>query len=239
MRRKPNIAIAVLLLAVVSVVIAQDKPVAKPTAGPADVRMKASYCIGVSIGRNFKEQGLELDSAQVLQGLRDALTDAKIRFADAEMQQILEEYQTLVTNEQQAKAKSAAEANKKEGAAFLAENGKKAGVKTTASGLQYQVIKEGSGSSPKATDNVSVHYKGALLNGTEFDSSYKRGTPATFPLNGVIKGWTEGVQLMKVGGTTRFFIPSELAYGENPRPGGPIGPNAVLIFDVELLGIKD
>ncbi len=129
-----------------------------------------------------------------------------------------------------------AETSTDKGATYLAENAKKEGVKTTASGLQYKVLKEGDGASPKATDKVTVHYRGTLLNGTEFDSSYKRGEPATFPLNRVIPGWTEGVQLMKIGSKYQFVIPSKLAYGESG--GGPIGPNETLIFEVELLKIN-
>jgi FKBP-type peptidyl-prolyl cis-trans isomerase FkpA len=131
-----------------------------------------------------------------------------------------------------------ADSNSEKGEAFLAENAKKEGVKTTASGLQYKVLKEGDGKSPQATDTVSVHYRGTLLDGTEFDSSIKRGQPAEFPLNRVIPGWTEGVQLMKVGAKYQFTIPSKLAYGERGTPGGPIPPNSTLIFEVELLAIK-
>jgi FKBP-type peptidyl-prolyl cis-trans isomerase FkpA len=131
-------------------------------------------------------------------------------------------------------AQSAAE----KGVQFLAENATKEGVKVTPSGLQYKVITEGTGKSPKATDTVQVHYRGTLLDGTEFDSSYKRGQPATFPLNRVIAGWTEGVQLMKEGGKYQFFIPSKLAYGSSGTPGGPIGPNEALIFEVELLKVQ-
>ncbi len=130
-----------------------------------------------------------------------------------------------------------AESNLKEGEAFLAANAKKPGVKTLPSGLQYMVIKEGTGRQPSATDQVTVHYKGTLIDGTEFDSSYRRGQPATFPLNQVIKGWTEGVQLMKEGATYRFFIPPQLGYGARGA-GGIIGPNATLIFDVELLSVQ-
>ena len=129
------------------------------------------------------------------------------------------------------------EENKAAGIAFLTENGKKESVKTTASGLQYEVITEGTGASPSASDSVTVHYKGTTIDGTEFDSSYKRGSPATFPLNRVIAGWTEGVQLMKEGAKYRFYIPSDLAYG--PRGAGPIiGPNSTLIFDIELLKVQ-
>jgi len=128
--------------------------------------------------------------------------------------------------------------NKEEGAAFLKANVKKPGVKTTPSGLQYKVITLGKGKKPKATDKVKVHYKGTLIDGKVFDSSYDRGEPISFGLDGVIKGWTEGLQLMPTGSKFEFVIPSELAYGESPRPGGPIGPNAVLVFEVELLGIE-
>jgi FKBP-type peptidyl-prolyl cis-trans isomerase len=131
-----------------------------------------------------------------------------------------------------------ADPNLEKGEAFLKDNAKKEGVKTTASGLQYKVLKEGTGKAPKATDNVKVHYKGTLLDGTEFDSSYKRGEPATFPLNRVIPGWTEGVQLMKEGAKYQFTIPSKLAYGERGTPGGPIPPNATLIFEVELIAVQ-
>src|SRR5437667_9870592 len=149
----------------------------------------------------------------------------------------IKEVMATFEKDMEQKQKQAGDKNKAEGAKFLEENKKKEGVKTTASGLQYKVVKDGSGAQPKATDTVTVNYRGTLINGTEFDSSYKRGQPATFPLNGVIKGWTEGLQLMKVGSKYQFFVPPNLAYGE--RSVGPdIAPNSTLIFEGELLGVK-
>ena len=157
--------------------------------------------------------------------------------SEEEMRTVMTAFQKEMAAKQAEMMKSQGEKNKKEGEAFLAENKKKEGVKTLASGLQYKVIKEGTGKTPKATDKVSTHYQGTLIDGTEFDSSYKRGEPATFPVNGVIPGWTEALQLMKVGSKWQLFVPSKLAYGE--KGAGPIiGPNAVLIFTVELLAIK-
>jgi FKBP-type peptidyl-prolyl cis-trans isomerase FklB len=143
-----------------------------------------------------------------------------------------------MTKKQEEAMKKAAEKNKKDGAAFLAENKKKEGVVTLPSGLQYKIITQGTGNTPKATDTVTVNYRGSLVDGTEFDSSYKRGQPATFPVNGVIKGWTEALQLMKEGAKWQLFIPSDLAYGEKGA-GNVIGPNATLIFDVELISAKE
>jgi FKBP-type peptidyl-prolyl cis-trans isomerase FklB len=159
------------------------------------------------------------------------MTDEEVKTAISGLQKDLQA-------KQQERAKVQGEKNKKEGEAFLAQNKTKAGVKTLPSGLQYKVITEGKGKTPKANDTVTVQYKGTLIDGTEFDSSYKRGQPATFPVNGVIKGWTEALQLMKEGSKWQLFIPADLAYGASGTPGGPIGPNAVLIFDVELVSIK-
>ena len=150
----------------------------------------------------------------------------------------LNELQKTLREQAMAKAKLQAEEQKEKGAAFLAENGQREGVKTTDSGLQYEVLEPGDGASPQATSRVTVHYHGTLIDGTKFDSSYDRGQPATFALNQVISGWTEGLQLMKVGSKYKFFIPSDLAYGENPRRGSPIPPNATLIFEVELLKVE-
>jgi FKBP-type peptidyl-prolyl cis-trans isomerase FklB len=204
---------------------------------------KVSYMLGVDVGRKMKaeldRQSIDADPAVLTKGIRDALAGGTMLLTDAELQEIRMALQSDIMAKNTERAKVLAEKNKKDGDAFLAENRKKEGIKVTDSGLQYKVITDGSGRSPKAADKVTVNYRGALIDGTEFDSSYKRGNPATFSLNQVIKGWTEGIQLMKEGSKFTFFIPSELAYGERGTPSGPIGPNAVLIFDVELLSIGD
>lgn len=193
---------------------------------------KAAYGIGYSIGRNLSEGGLKFELTMFIRGIKDAYENAEPPLSDEEITAAIREFQT------EALAK-VAEENKKEGQAFLENNAKKEGVKVTESGLQYEVMKAGKGAKPAETDTVKVHYHGTLLDGTVFDSSVDRGEPATFPLNRVIAGWTEGVQLMNVGSKYKFFIPSDLAYGESPRAGGPIGPNDMLIFEVELLSIGE
>ncbi|QEH36029.1 Outer membrane protein MIP precursor [Aquisphaera giovannonii] len=215
---------------------------AQEPAAPAQLKSlkdKASYGYGYSMGRNMKTQGIDLDPAILAKGLADGLGGSEALMKDAEIQASIQEFAKQIQAKQAGMAGQAAASNKAEGEKFLAANKKKPGVVTTPSGLQYKVIKQGTGPKPKASDTVTVHYEGKLLDGTVFDSSIKRGEPIAFPLNGVIKGWTEGVQLMPVGSTYQFFIPSELAYGANPRPGGPIGPNAVLTFEVQLLKIGE
>jgi FKBP-type peptidyl-prolyl cis-trans isomerase FklB len=197
---------------------------------------RVSYSIGLDFGKNMKKQSVELNLDILLRGIRDGLAEAKPALTDAEMQQCMTTFQKEMMAKMQEKAKVTGEKNKKEGEAFLAENKKKPGVVTLPSGLQYKILKEGTGKSPKATDTVTTQYRGTLIGGKEFDSSYKRGTPATFPLNRVMAGWTEGLQKMKVGSKWQLFIPSNLAYGENGP--GDIGPNATLIFEVELLEVK-
>ena len=198
-----------------------------------DLKDKVSYSIGLDLGFNFKKQNLELNPDALLAGVKDALGGKQPLLNENEVKETM----TALTKEIENKQKALAEQNVKDGEKFLAENKKKEGVKTTASGLQYKVIKEGTGPKPKLTDAVVANYRGTLINGTEFDSSYKRGQPATFPLTGVIKGWTEALQLMKVGSKYQLFIPANLAYGE--RAIGPdIGPNSTLIFEVELLDVK-
>src|SRR5437773_2882709 len=197
-----------------------------------DQKDKISYSIGLNIGSNLARQNVEINADALSAGVKDAIA-GKPQLTQDQVKEVM----TTFEKDMQAKQKAAGEKNAAEGAKFLEENKKKEGVKTTASGLQYKMIKEGNGPQPKATDIVTVNYRGTLMNGTEFDSSYKRGEPATFPLNGVIKGWTEGVQLMKVGSKYQLFIPPQLAYGD--RAVGPdITPNSTLIFEVELLGVK-
>jgi FKBP-type peptidyl-prolyl cis-trans isomerase FklB len=198
---------------------------------------KVSYVIGVNVGKGMQQQSIDIDPDIFAKGLKDAMTGAKTAMTDEEMRQVLTAFQKEMAEKQAEKMKVVAEKNKKEGEAFLAANKKKKGVKTLPSGLQYKVIKEGTGEMPKLTDTVTTNYRGTLIDGTEFDSSYKRGQPAKFPVKGVIAGWTEALQLMKVGSTWQLFIPSSLAYGERGA-GNIIGPNATLIFDIELISIN-
>jgi FKBP-type peptidyl-prolyl cis-trans isomerase FklB len=197
---------------------------------------KTSYSMGMNVGTGFKQQSIDVDADIFIKGFKDALSGTKPLLTDDEMRSAVLALQKEVVAKQTEKMKSVGDKNKKEGEAFLAENKKKEGIKTLPSGLQYKIIKIGTGKMPKATETVTTNYRGALVDGTEFDSSYKRGEPTTFPVNGVIPGWTEALQLMKTGSKWQLFIPSNLAYGE--RGAGPIGPNAVLIFDIELISIK-
>jgi len=218
-------------LCVASIGLAQDKAQLK------DQKDKASYSIGYDIGSTFKKQNVELNADALFAGFKDALAAKEAALSKEEREKTLEVFQKEMMEKQVAASKEAATKNAAEGEKFLAENKNKEGVKTTASGLQYKVLKEGSGPSPKETDTVVTNYKGTLLDGTEFDSSYKRNEPMTFPVNRVIKGWTEALQLMKPGAKYQLFIPAALAYGERGA-GRDIGPNATLIFEVELLSIK-
>jgi FKBP-type peptidyl-prolyl cis-trans isomerase FklB len=195
---------------------------------------KVSYIIGMDIGNNLKKQLVDVDLNILAKGLKDALTGAKSLLTEKEIQETMTAFQ----KEMMAKKEEVAKQNKKDGEAFLAENKKKEGVKTLPSGLQYKVIKTGTGKKPKSTDTVTVHYRGTLINGTEFDSSYKRGQTVSFPVSGVIPGWTEALQLMEEGAKWQLFIPSNLAYGEKGA-GNVIGPNATLIFEIELVSIQE
>ena len=194
--------------------------------------------IGSGLGANLKKQSVEVDSTLVSQGLKDAMSGGKTRLTQEEAQAVLKEVQTDVQKQQQAKMKETADKNKTEGEAFLAANKSKDGVVTLPSGLQYKILTAGTGPKPTASDSVKCNYRGTLINGTEFDSSYKRGQPATFAVGQVIKAWTEALELMPVGSKWQLFVPSSLAYGERGA-GAEIGPNATLIFEVELLSIEE
>ena len=198
---------------------------------------KVSYALGIGIGRQLSQMGAaDLNIDDFAQAIKDVIA-GDLKLGDAEAQQIVQEFFAKQEEKQKAEAAEKGKAAKQEGEKFLAENGKKEGVITTASGLQYQVLREGNGQSPKATDTVECHYEGTLIDGTKFDSSYDRAQTATFPLNQVIAGWTEGLQLMKEGGKYRFFIPYELGYGERGA-GASIPPFSTLVFDVELVSVK-
>jgi FKBP-type peptidyl-prolyl cis-trans isomerase FklB len=199
---------------------------------------KFSYALGMNLGASLHKQSVPVDPAVLARGLRDALAGGKTLLTEDEARATLMEVQSDLRKKQQETMQLAGDANKKEGEAFLAANKGKEGVVTLPNGLQYKILKQGTGPKPAASDSVVCNYRGTLINGTEFDSSYKRGQPATFPVSGVIKGWTEALPLMPVGSKWQLFIPSELAYAE--RGAGPdIGPNATLIFEVELLSIQD
>ena len=193
---------------------------------------KFSYVVGQQIGNSLKQQGMKVDADVLAMSVTDVIDGKPSRLTEPEMQAVMQKVGEAAMTKRGEEGK----ANKDKGAKFLEENKKKPNVKTTASGLQYEVLTEGKGTPPKATDTVKVHYRGTLVDGTEFDSSYKRGQPAEFPVNGVIPGWTEALQLMKPGGKWKLYIPSDLAYGEMGRPSIP--PNSVLIFEVELLEVK-
>jgi len=214
-----------------STVAAKPKPLV-----PVTVKDKQSYAIGLSVGKGLHRDAIDVEPAFVLQGLKDALADGKVQLTDDQIKTVMVDLQNQVRQQQEAKRLALTESNKKNGAAFLAANATKEGVVTLPSGLQYKILTAGTGPKPAATDSVVCNYRGTLLDNTEFDSSYKRGQPATFAVTGVIKGWTEALQLMPVGSKWQLFIPSDLAYGERGRE--PIGPNATLIFELELLSIQ-
>ena len=206
--------------------LAQDELPA-PTKGPfKNVKDQTSYAIGVNFGKNMAADGIALNVDLIIQGIRDAITGKKTLLNDEDVSKSILIFERQV-----------AEKRKKDGEAFLAANGKKQGVVTLSSGLQYKVLKSGNGATPRIIDRIKAHYRGSLTNGVEFDSSIRRGQPAVFPVRGVIRGWTEALLRMKVGDKWRLFVPSEMAYGERGFPPA-IGPNAVLIFEIELLEIQ-
>lgn len=222
---------------------AEAKPAA---AGELSTQaQKVSYILGMNIGSQFKANQVPLDQASFMDGMKSSTDGSEPKLTKEQIQETMKAFQEEMMKKQaeaekaeQAALEAAAAKNQQEGEAFLAENGKRQGVVTTASGLQYEVLTEGKGAKPKETDTVTVHYTGKLIDGTEFDSSIKRNEPATFALNAVIPGWIEGLQLMPVGSKWKLYIPAGLAYGPGGT-GGPIGPNATLIFEVELLKVEE
>jgi len=204
----------------------------KPVTGDEKFLGQLSYVVGADVGTNMKRNGLAIEQGPFIRAIEDVANERKMAMSEDEMKLVFDAFR----QKQMEKAKVAAEKNMADGKAFLAENAKKPGVKTTASGLQYMVVTEGKGAMPKATDTVKTHYRGTLIDGTEFDSSYKGNEPAQFEVGGVIAGWTEALQLMHEGDKWKLFVPSELAYGERRR-SAEIGPNSALVFDIELLEI--
>jgi len=222
---------ALLLLAFGVCLVSCDKICQKYAVSVKTDEDKASYAIGHQIGNGLKNQGIDANPDIIAAAIKDVVKNDKPKLTPEEMQEAIKKMQETATN----KMKKVAEENKDKGTKFLEENKKKPDIKVTASGLQYQVVKEGTGEMPTDAQTVKVHYVGTLIDGAEFDSSVKRGKPAEFPVNRVIPGWTEALKLMKVGSKWKLYIPAALAYGEQGRPSIP--PNSVLIFDVELLEI--
>ena len=234
----------------------QQTPAAKPKAAPAATtrrspaaksptslalttqKDKFSYALGMNLGTSLHKQAVAVDPNILARGLKDALAGGKTLLTEDQARAALMEVQNEMRKKQQEQIQQAGAASKKEGEAFLAANKTKDGVVTLPSGLQYKILTPGTGPKPTASDSVVCNYRGTLINGTEFDSSYKRGEPATFPVTGVIKGWTEALQLMPVGSKWQLFVPSDLAYGER-SPAPEIGPDSTLIFEVELVSIQD
>jgi FKBP-type peptidyl-prolyl cis-trans isomerase FklB len=225
---KSSMIVMLGILFLVSQVNAEEKLVLK------NQKEKVSYIIGMDIGSNLKKQSIDIDPNILAKGIQDALGDAKPLLTDQEIQETMVAFKKDMMTKQEEIAKK----NKSDGEAFLAENKKKEGVKTLPSGLQYKVIKAGTGKKPKLDDTVAANYRGTLLDGTEFDSSYKRGQPARFQVSGVIPGWTEALQLMEEGAKWQLFVPSNLAYGQRGA-GKVIGPNTALIFEIELVSIQE
>ena len=230
MSKTLNVIGATILMVTIAVGCTAEEAVVKLD----DAKQRISYTIGLNIGRDFTSQGVEVDTAALMAGVRDGLGGQKPRLTDEQMMAEVKSFREGMIAKQEAKQKALAAKNKADGEAFLAKNAKEQGVVVRDSGLQYKVLKEGTGVQPKADSVVSVHYRGTLLDGTEFDSSYERKEPLILPVGGVIPGWTEALPLMKEGAKWQLFIPAALAYGEEGAPPA-IGPNAVLIFEVELL----
>jgi FKBP-type peptidyl-prolyl cis-trans isomerase len=235
---KKIFAVTVLLALAFSPVVfaAEEGKTIKPKLETDSAKL--GYALGLDIGANLQRLNADVDLDAFFQGVKDTLQGEKLLLTPAEAEQIKQEFFKKMREEREQKMKELGEKNLQEGKAFLEANKEKSGVVTTASGLQYIVLRKGDGPKPAANDQVKVQYAGTLIDGTEFDSSYKRGEPATFRVNGVIRGWSEAIQLMNVGSKYRLFIPSDLGYGERGA-GDRIGPNATLIFEVELLNIEN
>jgi len=225
------LAVTTALLLLLAAAVAEEGP------APEDHQEIVNYSIGYQVGGDFRRQQVEIDPASLLRGVQDALSGAEPEMSQQEMDNTLSELQRQLGDAQEKRRQATAQRNLEAGRAFLEANASQAGVTTLPSGLQYRVIEEGEGDSPKADDTVTVHYRGTLIDGKEFDSSYRRDQPATFLLKRVIRGWTEGLQLMKPGAKYQLFVPPDLAYGE--RGGGSrIPPNSTLVFEVELLSVQ-
>jgi len=234
--KSPNTTLAAASCAL-AMAVAGDAAAAETPIQLKTEKEQVSYRIGMDVGRSLKPVAGEVDIAILKRAIDDVLADKPLLLTDEQAQQVMQAFSQRMQAKQQAEAEAKGKQNLAAETAFLAENGKKSGVVTTASGLQYQVLAAGAGAKPKADAFVRVHYTGTLLDGTKFDSSVDRGEPAEFGVGQVIPGWVEGLQLMPVGSKYKFWIPAKLAYGAQGTPGGPIGPNAMLVFEVELLAI--
>lgn len=237
--QKSFVVMALLLLVSTGIACAQNEGEADNSQGALEsLEDRASYAIGMNMAQGMKSQDVPIDLDLLIQGMRDAFAEGETRLTPEEMQKALQEFQQMMVQRQQQARAAQGEQNQQQADAFFAENKDKEGVMTTDSGLQYMVLEEGDGPKPSVDDRVTVHYTGTLLDGTKFDSSVDRGQPATFPVKGVIQGWQEAIPLMSVGSKYKLWIPPNLAYGANGQ-GPVIGPNAALVFEVELLGIED
>jgi FKBP-type peptidyl-prolyl cis-trans isomerase len=212
-------------------------PAAAAPVDDATYHQQVSYMLGQNVGRDLRQNQIDCHVESFMAGVTDALRGAPPKWSDAEMQVCRTRFEQEMRQKMMGRMQQAGDKNQKEADAFLAKNGQTQGVQTTPSGLQYKVLKQGNGPTPALTDKVRCHYRGTLLNGTEFDSSYG-SDPAEFAVNEVIPGWTEALQKMKVGDKWQLFVPADLAYGATPPPGAPIEPNSLLVFEVELLGIN-
>lgn len=230
------IPIALSILVLAAAACAQEEA-APEMAKPESLEDRASYAIGLNMGRQMTDQEVPINLDLLMQGIKDGMGDGETLLTNDEIQAAMQEFQQMMMQKAQENQAALAEEGKTAADEFLASNKDKEGVMTTESGLQYEVLTEGDGPKPTSSDTVTVHYTGTLLDGTEFDSSHKRGQPATFPVTGVIAGWTEALQMMPVGSKWKLYIPPDLAYGA--RGQGPIPPNSLLTFEVELIGIAD